>query len=329
MERCIVAPVDGSGFGEQALPLAASLARRLEAVLHLAHVHVPPIAPSEVELVTFRGSWSEVARDQERGYLEELEERVEARFDVRVETSLVEGPVAPALEQFVRGCGAGLVVMSTHAHLRFSRLWHHGVAEHLVRELPLPVLLVRTSAEDGAPDLDARPEIRHILIPLDGSPHAESMVKHAVALGRPLGARYTLLRVVRPDRAIGYTLRRQNAHVDHPRLAAERAAAQQYLGAVAERMRAGGLEVAARVVVSDDAAGAIVEAARRRGGEETPVDLIALETHPHRAVARILGAHTADLVVHDAPVPVLLFEPPLGAAARPRAAEAPLLPPSA
>lgn len=315
MERCIVAPVDGSSFGEHALPFAGALAKRLGAVLHLAHVHVPLIAPSGVEVVAFRGSWNEVAKEQERTYLSGLVDRVRARYGVRVESSLVEGPVAPALEQYVRGCGAGLVVMSTHAHTRLRRLWHHGVAEHLARELPLPVLLVRPPEEDAEPDFEAEPEIRHVLVPLDGSPHAEAMVEHAVALGQPLGARFTLLRVVKPEMAIGYTLLGQDGHVNHHRLAQEETAALQYLNAVAERMRVRRLPVDVRVVVSDDPAGAIVEFAALPGEEGPPVDLIAMEAHPHRAVVRILGAHTADLVLHDSPVPVLLYEPPLASAA--------------
>ena len=328
MQGCIVAPVDGSSFGEHALPLAASLAKRTGAELHLAHVHVPLITPSGVEVVAFRGTWNETAKEQERRYLRGLVERIEARYGVRAESSLREGPVAPALEEHIRGCGAGLVVMSTHAHLRFRRLWHHGVAEHIARQLPLPVLLVRPAGETE-PDLDAEPEIRRILIPLDGSPYAEAMVEHAVALGRPLGASFTLMQVVRPEVAIGYTLLGQDGHLNHHRTEAGKGAAMRYLEEVAGRMRAGGLEVDTRVVVAEDAAAAIVAVARDAGEQGPPVGLVALETHPHRAAARILGEHTADLVVHDAPVPVLLFEPPLAAAARPQPEPSALPQPSA
>jgi len=39
MIRSILVPLDGSTFGEHALPMAASLARRAGATLHLVHVH--------------------------------------------------------------------------------------------------------------------------------------------------------------------------------------------------------------------------------------------------------------------------------------------------
>src|ERR1700724_2915197 len=39
MIRSILVPLDGSTFGEHALPLAMSMARRLDASLNLIHVH--------------------------------------------------------------------------------------------------------------------------------------------------------------------------------------------------------------------------------------------------------------------------------------------------
>lgn len=323
MARCIVAPVDGSGFGEHALPLAAVLARRAGALLRIVHVHVPLIVPSGAEVIAFSGSWNEAAREQEREYLHGLAARVSARYGVRVDTALMEGPVAPALERFIRDCGAELVVMSTHAHVRLHRLLHHGVAEHVSRSLPIPTVLVRPPAEDAAPDLDREPRIRHILVPLDGSRYAEAIVDPALRVGRAAGARLTLLRVVRPETTIGYTLLAQDGHINHHRLSSERTAAMQYLGSVAERMRAAGARVDTRVEVAEDPASAIVRFAST-GDAAGPVDLVAMEAHPHGAVARILGAHTADRVLRDSPVPVLLVEPPLAPSAARRAGSATL-----
>ena len=41
MIQSILVPLDGSPFGEQALPLALDLARRAQATLQVVHVHVP------------------------------------------------------------------------------------------------------------------------------------------------------------------------------------------------------------------------------------------------------------------------------------------------
>ncbi|HEU5101893.1 MAG TPA: universal stress protein [Roseiflexaceae bacterium] len=44
MYRSIMVPLDGSGFGEYALPYVLGLARRAGAHVHMVHVHAPPVA---------------------------------------------------------------------------------------------------------------------------------------------------------------------------------------------------------------------------------------------------------------------------------------------
>jgi len=41
MCRSLLVPLDGSAFGEQALPFALSIARRAGATINLVRVHVP------------------------------------------------------------------------------------------------------------------------------------------------------------------------------------------------------------------------------------------------------------------------------------------------
>lgn len=323
MYRCVIAPVDGSPFGEHALPLAISIASRCGAVLHLTHVHIPLLAPPGVETVTFPGAWNEATRAEGREYLGGLAARISERHKLRLEKSLIEGPVADAVARHAIRCGAGLVVMSTHAHVRLRKLWHQGVAEQLARELPVPVLMVHPRSEKEAPELSAGGSIRHLLVPLDGSVFADAMIPHAVALAEPFGASFTLLQVVKPEHGIGHTLLGRDAEVNQQRLESDRAAASAHLEHIAAGLRARGLRTRTRVDVSEDPASAIVDFARRSRNSPEPIDIIAMETHPHRPLSRILGRHTADAVIHDSPVPVLVFEPtPEGAPAEAGAARA-------
>lgn len=309
MYRCVLAPVDGTPFGEHALPLAISIAGRCGAVLHLTHVHVPLVAPPGVEAVTFPGAWNDATREQGRQYLAELAGRIASNHPLRVETSLIEGPVADAVARHAHRCAAGLVVMSTHAHVRLRKLWHQGVAEQVARELTVPVLMVHPPTDSEAPELTRAGRIGHVLVPLDGSAFADAMIPHAIELAAPFGAEFTLLQVVKPDMKTGYSLLGQDGHVNHRRLERDRTVATAHLEAIAATLRARGLRARTRVDVSDDLASAIVDFARRSRTSRDPVDIIAMETHPHRPLSRILGTHTADAVIHDSPVPVLVFDP--------------------
>src|SRR5437764_11742819 len=71
MYRKLLVPLDGSTFGEHALPLALSIARRAQATIELVHVHVPLVY----------GDYFNDALDQdtcarEQAYLNALVERL-------------------------------------------------------------------------------------------------------------------------------------------------------------------------------------------------------------------------------------------------------------
>lgn len=109
--------------------------------------------------------------------------------------------------------------------------------------------------------------IRRILVPLDGSPAGEAALAHAAAVGRSLGAKLILLQVVEagtaPTAAVASGVDRR----------LQRAEAVAYLGEVASRLAAEGLEVTPDVA-EGRAADEIVQ--RARAGS---ADLVVLATH--------------------------------------------------
>lgn len=315
MYRSILVPVDGTTFGEHALPLAAAIGRAAGAALRLAHVHVPAVAPIGMETVASAGPWSEILKEQQTEYLAGLAARLEAPSQARVSFRVLDGPVPDALESHAQEVGVDLVVMSTHGHAGIRRVWHHGVAEQILEDLPIPVLLVHPRDEEKAPDLSERRGVGHVLIALDGSGDPHAVLDRAIAVGRGFRARYTLLRVVRPP--AGAVAARQNPPAA-PSAEPAREAARRYLTGFAEPMRAEGLEVAMEVRVDDDPAAAIVGFLREAARTAAPVELVAMARHPHRGFAHALATHTTDAVVRDGGVPVLLVRSsaPLSSPAR-------------
>jgi len=297
MYRSILVPLDGSAFGEHALPFALSLARRAQAQLHLAHVHVPPTPiladTSDVEL-----------RATKRMYLEGLVRRIEARWNVPITTMLLDGPVAQTLHKYAMASEAELIVMTTHGRGALSRFWLGSIADTLIRQVSVPLLLIRP--QEQPLDLEHEPSVEHILIPLDGSALAEQMLTHATALGRLIQAEYTLLQAIEPV-SIGYGTELYGVVVDTQGMEQLRTQAQEYLDRLAVRLRADSLRVQTAAVI-ERAATAILNYAH-----EHVVDLIALETHGRSGLARWLVGGVADKVVRGATVPVLLHRPQSGA----------------
>jgi nucleotide-binding universal stress UspA family protein len=303
MDRSILVPLDGSPFGEHALPLALSIARRAAVPLEVIHVHVS-LAPVYAEsIVAVDNTLEPRLRAQEKSYLDGVVERVRVASTVPVASALLDGSVTEAVQEHVAVHRPEVVVMTTHGRGPFSRFWLGSVADQLMRRLAVPLLLVHP--KDEPPDLAADVVPSHVLIPLDGSPLAEQVLDHATELGELLHADYTLLRVVEPMLPAGYgAMGFVVEATDQGALIARRDEAQIYLNRVAEGLRQKGVQVQTRVAVNLSPAEAILEESTKADGT-----LIALETHGRRGLARLVLGSVADKVVRGTSVPILICRP--------------------
>lgn len=301
--RSVVVPLDGSQFGEYALPHALGLAQRAKAKLDLAHVY-EPFSYTQLSVATARIN-DKRAAEKGRVYLEDVERRVKAAVPaVEVASTLLQGSVADALCESIVRENPDLVVMTTHGRGPLSRFWLGSVASEMVQRSSAPVMLVRP--QEGPPDLAADLAPQRILIPLDGSPFGEQIIPLAVAVGALSAAGCRLLRVVPPVlSSSGGGLGEFGA--DSPTVADQlRDEASCYLARLTAR--APGLSAAATHVAVDwPPAGAILADADANG-----IDLIALETRGYSGLAKALLGSVADKVVRGATVPVLLQRPAAG-----------------
>jgi len=306
MYKSILVPLDGSPFAEHALPIARSLAGRQGATLHLVCVHVPVAIGYVEDLATLDDQLEAENKAQEREYLDEVTHRLAMAPKVPVLSTLVEGwagRIAEVLQDYVTAQGIDLVVMTTHGRGALSRFWLGSVADELVRRGPVPILLVRPPEGEGPPEICQDQIFRHILIPLDGSALSEKILEPAIALGQRMQADYTLLQVIELMLPVNFSPEDAGG-VDQQLLELLQVDARHYLEGVAERMRGQGLQVQSRIVFNHQPAVAILEEAGKQG-----IDLIAMETHGHGGLTRLLVGSVADKVLRSASVPVLLHRP--------------------
>jgi nucleotide-binding universal stress UspA family protein len=301
MYRTIMVPLDGSAFGEYALPFALGIARRTRASVQLVHVCTPPSQAHGAES-------QQPDRERARGYLTDMAACLSARWEVPVSVAVLDGQAAEQLCAHAIAVSADLVVMTTHGYGPLSRMWMGSVVDTLMRRLPMPVLLTRP--RDQALDLleEVHDQVfSHVLIPLDGSALAEEILEPALALGMPFDARYTLVQVLNPP-VLGYAPAVQTVALDAQILEQWRAVAQEYLDGLAQRLRGQGRQVDTHILFGAPAM-AILDYLY-----EHPFDLVAMTTHGRNGVARMLLGSVADKVVRGAGVPVLLWRPAAEAA---------------
>jgi nucleotide-binding universal stress UspA family protein len=162
----IVVPLDLSDSAERALPHAATLARALGVPIHLLHVvDITPLAQATllalgVDDLTVATALSLVEAETATAteYLKKIGERLADQgltpaFEVR--RGLVETDLLAATRP------GDLVVMATHGGTGLARWFLGGVADAVVRNATVPVLLVRSvSAPETATDTSEDAAVR-------------------------------------------------------------------------------------------------------------------------------------------------------------------------
>jgi nucleotide-binding universal stress UspA family protein len=285
-----VVPLDGSPFGERALPLALEVARRAAAELRIVHVHTRPAPDASPVRHYFPDGPYGMSKRGGQAYLGEVAARL-ARVSPVMVTPILAAGREVAAELRAVASDADLVVMATHGRGPFARLWYGSVAHDLIGHLRSPVMLVR--GRTVPPPSGDAPAVRRVLIPLGGAAHAEPVLGPAAALGMLLGANYTLLRVL--------PLRLLAGLADPPRFGE---VPPDFLPA-AGSLRARGRAVETRVVFDDrPVASAILDFTRTR-----PADLIALTARRSGGRLRLLRGGVTDRVIRAASVPVLVCGP--------------------
>jgi nucleotide-binding universal stress UspA family protein len=303
MYRSIIVPLDGSARSQSALPVAAAFAHASGATLDLVRVHLHERPDLDDD-----PTWDEMFRQGERSHLESLAIAYEAAAGTQVGTALLDPPVVESLVKFAAGRAGPLIVMAGRGRTGLRRALLGSTADGLVRSGDTPVLVLRDHGSDDAPAWQRSSRLfSRIVLPLDGTAHAEGAIAHAVAVARATGARLKLVRVVGPVMTSAVL----SAFAMYPLLPYDEATAirddvaEAYLQTVVDRILAGGdkVELSTEVALGTDAATAILESCRRFAAQ-----LIVLPTHA-RGASRMLVQSVGDRVLRDGPDAVLFVKP--------------------
>jgi nucleotide-binding universal stress UspA family protein len=273
MARVLIVPLDGSECAEAALPWAALLARTQSLPLVLLRVVPPPylVAPGFDGTLPYLSpatyeKLEQAEREAAAGYLATVQARLAAE-GATVETVTREGLPADTILDVADERGAAAIVLATHGRGGLRRLVLGSVAERIVAQAMIPLLLVR--ATEGAPPPTAA--LRRLLVPLDGSALAERALDLAAAIAPPDATR-VLVRVVVPVEHAMPGVGAVGTYVDVEATERAAAAAAAYLDDVRQTLR--GDYVVQTAVRRGQPAAEILAAAR-----DTEASLIVLSTH--------------------------------------------------
>lgn len=301
----ILVPLDGSALAEEALPTAAAFVQRAGKAGKLILLRVTYME----YLVYSRGGPFEVPsgiHQEVDAYLARLEAQMKSD-GVPVEVVRAEGEPAIAIVDIAHDHHADLIIMVTHAREGMSRLVHGSVTDRVLQESSAPVLLLKHGEQpDRVFSIQGRP---HLLVPLDGSELAESVMLRAVSLAGQMGAPMTLLRSLDlPDLTVAGTRQGGMTPADIGVIVpTERQHAMQYLQQMQARVQAHGIPTA--VLVTEGSAAEDIAGQAKALEQAGHAVMIVMATHGRTGVGRWLYGSVAGAVLHLADVPLLVVRP--------------------
>ena len=187
--------------------------------------------------------------------------------------------------------------MATHGRSGFNRLLLGSVAEKVLRGSTNPLLLIRPSEEAHS---EGEAILRKVIVPLDGSEEAESVLPAVVELAKTLELEVLLLRAY--PRFNTYAGADDYNAVNYEVIrGALRDEAQSYLESKVGELKRKGVEKVSFAIPEGSGAGEIVALSGR-----TPNNLIAMCTHGRSGVKRWVLGSVTEKVVRLSRDPVLI-----------------------
>ena len=262
--RKILHPTDFSDGAATAFAHALHLARHYEAALDV--LHVASTFGEDPIRRAYEAAADDTAELQER--MDDADAQMRALIEahphrhVRLRRILSQGPAAgPVILDYARAEAVDLIVMGTHGRRGVRRLLLGSVAEEVVHEAPCHVMTVRWQEE---PRAEPRP-IQSIVVAIDFSDFAASVLEAAKAMAADYGAMLHLINVLEPL-TLSLSITQKTLY--------------DLVPDIAEQSRAR-LE-------------AFYEATP---GPDVPVTFHVVEGQPARAIVALAEAHLADLLL--------------------------------
>lgn len=318
MFQRILVPLDGSSRAEQALPVAARIARATGASIVL--LQVIPLPNEFVAYVTLEPIpmplTTNTALHKVGTYLQQVAES-KSLSGISMTYQVMVGSAAATILSIVDEQAIDLIVLCSHGYSGIRRWALGSVAEKVTHHSPVPVLLLR----DGGGMVVESPQHEgavRALVTLDGSVYSSSAILPAArliaALSSPAQGILHLTQVVTPLDASGIGWKEKEILIREAKenLSAIVASTQEEL--VVHPLALLKFPITWSVTFDKDVASGIIKVAEN--GEDVEgvgvfggCDLIAMATHGRGALQRWLMGSVTERVLHATKLPLLIVRP--------------------
>lgn len=292
----ILVPLDGSKTAEQALSLVRSLS--VVPNLSLVLLGVVDVSPMTARIASLKARYLDRLIAAERQSFGEYLAKIATGLpNLKVDCVVEHGKVADVIVARAAADKDTLIAMATHGWSGLNRWLLGSVAEKVLRATSNPVLLVRAAESASAGRV---PQLKSILVPLDGSALAETALPAAVTFAKVLDLEVVLFRVYDLPASAYYG--REDYLPDYDSLKKDvQDEARKYLDAQVGALKAQGLTRVRALCAEGQAAEEILHCA----GAQTD-SLVAMCTHGRSGMKRWMLGSVTEKVIRHSKTPMLV-----------------------
>lgn len=270
----ILVPLDGSTLAECVLPHAKALAQlngtRLVLMRVLDRCQVSDDSDSVDPL-----DW-QIRKAEATAYVEGVAGRL-ADVAVELKIEILEGNAAESILEYADLHDISLILLSSHGQSGLTGWNVSSVVQKVIQRARTSILIVR--AYTPATLLTDEVHYQRILVPLDGSQRAESVLPSATALARSPGTLLLIAHVVRePEMPHRTPLSAEDRELIERITERNRSEAEKYLTELKTHLDS---NVETRLLTSPSVTTALYELVKKEG-----IDLVLLAAHGFTADSR-------------------------------------------
>jgi nucleotide-binding universal stress UspA family protein len=293
----ILVSLDGSNAAEQALPYARFLAESLRLPVELLAV----IDSSGFGVLgsTNRSGFLSTMLEREIGQSRNYLETISRTFSgLSVKCAVKKGNPSEVIIDEAAVDKNTLITMATHGRSGLGRWLLGSVAEKVLRGSTNDVLLVRANK---IAESRGSATLQTVIVPLDGSELAESILPSVLTLTKALKLGVVLIRAFRVPASM-YAGGEGYYAIDVEQVRREfQAEAFAYLQEKGDELKGLGIDEVSMVAPEGFGADEIIDL-----GQKTPGPLIVMCTHGRSGITRWAMGSVTETVVRHAGVPVLV-----------------------
>jgi nucleotide-binding universal stress UspA family protein len=294
----ILIPLDGSKTAEKVLPYARFLAGQLKLPVEL--LAVVDVGEMAVHMSAGKARYLDTMIEDTVRSSEHYLRGIACTFpEANAKCTVERGKTEQAIIERAAKDKSTLVTMATHGRSGINRWLLGSVTEKVLRGATNPLLLIRATDEAKT---DGEAIMKSVVVPLDGSELAESVLPTVADLAKKLSLEVVLFRAYKiPYNA--YAGAEDYAAVDYEELLTSmREEAVAYLEKKVEAVKKMGVDKVSYVVKEGFAADEIIIM-----GRKSPENLIAMCTHGRSGVRRWMLGSVTETVVRHTGDPVLVI----------------------